>query len=156
MKLNIGPNGMLQIDNATIIWPNFSGRGDQFNREGDKNFNLLIDDEEIANAIVELGYNVKIKPAREEGDIPFMHMPVKVNFGKKGPNVYLVSGDRNIKLDEESIGMLDNIEIENVDLDIRPYDWASPDGKRSGRTAYLNGMEVTQKVDRFAARYQGE
>ena len=151
MNICFAPKGILQIDDARIIFKNFEGRGDKFNREGDRNFSLLIEDENTANALIKEGWNVKIKPGREEGDDPFMRLPVKVKFTDYGPNVYLVTGNRRNELDEESIGCLDNIEIESVDMDIRPYDW-EVNGK-TGRTAYLQSMEVVQRIDRFAARY---
>ena len=151
MNICFAPKGILQIDDARIIFKNFEGRGDKFNREGDRNFSLLIEDENTANALIKEGWNVKIKPGREEGDDPFMRLPVKVKFTDYGPNVYLVTGNRRNELDEESISCLDNIEIESVDMDIRPYDWEVK-GK-TGRTAYLQSMEVVQRIDRFAARY---
>lgn len=153
MNICFAPKGILQIDDARIIFKNFEGRGDKFNREGDRNFSLLIEDENTANAMIKEGWNVKIKPGREEGDDPFMRLPVKVKFTDYGPNVYLVTGNRRNELDEESIGCLDNIEIESVDMDIRPYDWEV--NGRTGRTAYLQSMEVVQRIDRFAARYTG-
>ena len=151
MNICFAPKGILQIDDARIIFKNFEGRGDKFNREGDRNFSLLIEDKNTANALIKEGWNVKIKPGREEGDDPFMRLPVKVKFTDYGPNVYLVTGNRRNELDEESIGCLDNIEIESVDMDIRPYDWEV--NGRTGRTAYLQSMEVVQRIDRFAARY---
>ena len=151
MNICFAPKGILQIDDARIIFKNFEGRGDKFNREGDRNFSLLIEDENTANALVKEGWNVKIKPGREEGDDPFMRLPVKVKFTDYGPNVYLVTGNHRNELDEESISCLDNIEIESVDMDIRPYDWEV--NGRTGRTAYLQSMEVVQRIDRFAARY---
>ena len=151
MNICFAPKGILQIDDARIIFKNFEGRGDKFNREGDRNFSLLIEDENTANALIKEGWNVKIKPGREEGDDPFMRLPVKVKFTDYGPNIYLVTGNRRNELDEESIGCLDNIEIESVDMDIRPYDWEV--NGRTGRTAYLQSMEVVQRIDRFAARY---
>ena len=153
MNICFAPKGILQIDDARIIFKNFEGRGDKFNREGDRNFSLLIEDENRANALIKEGWNVKIKPGREEGDDPFMRLPVKVKFTDYGPNVYLVTGNRRNELDEESISCLDNIEIESVDMDIRPYDWEV--NGRTGRTAYLQSMEVVQRIDRFAARYTG-
>mgnify|MGYP006397188767 FL=1 len=153
MNLTFAPRGILQIDDARIIYRNFAGAPSKFNREGDRNFSLLIEDENTANALIKEGWNVKIKPGREEGDDPFMRLPVKVKFTDYGPNVYLVTGNRRNELDEESIGCLDNIEIESVDMDIRPYDWEV--NGRTGRTAYLQSMEVVQRIDRFAARYSG-
>lgn len=151
MRITFVPRDILQIDDARIIYRNFAGRGDKYNREGDRNFAVVIPDEEMAAQLTDLGWNVKIKPPREDGDAPFMYLPVKVKFNDRGPNVYLKTGDRQNKLDEESIGLLDNIDIIGVDLDIRPYDWGpiGPDQKY-GRTAYLQSIRVVQDVDRFA------
>lgn len=151
MHVTFAPKDMLQIDDAKIIFRNFEGRGDKYNREGDRNFSILIEDPDTADDLAEKGWNVKIKPGRDEDEGPFMRLPVKVKFTDYGPNVYLVTGDRRNELDEESIGCLDNIDIESVDLDIRPYDWDV--NGRTGRTAYLQSMQVVQRIDRFAARY---
>ena len=148
MRMTYAPRDILQIDDARIIYRNFTGRGDKYNREGDRNFAVVIPEEEMANELTNLGWNVKIKPPREDGDTPFMFLPVKVKFNGRGPNVYLKTGRNKNRLDEESIGLLDDIDIVCVNLDIRPYDW-DVNGK-SGRTAYLQNIEVIQGVDRFA------
>ena len=152
MKITFAPRNILQIDDARITYRNFAGEASQFNRAGDRNFSVLIEDEQIANELRDHGWNVKIKQAREEGDTPFMHLPVKVKFNDRGPSVYLVSGSNRVKLDEETIGMLDNIDILGVDLDIRPFDW-EVNGK-AGRAAYLQSICVTQDIDRFAQRFE--
>ena len=149
MILTYAPRDILQIDDARIIYRNFAGRGDKYNREGDRNFAVVIPDEEMAKELTDRGWNVKIKPPREDGDTPFMFLPVKVKFNDRGPNVYLKTGNNQNRLDEESIGLIDNIDIIGVDLDIRPFDW-DVNGKQ-GRTAYLQSMRVSQDIDRFAA-----
>ena len=154
MELTFAPRGILQIDDARIAFRNFRGEGSKFNREGDRNFALIIPNEEMADALAKEGWNVKIKPPREEGDDPFIFLPVKVKFSDRGPQVYLVTGARRNRLDEETVGMLDDIDIRTVNLDIRPYDW-EVNGK-TGRTAYLQSIEVIQEIDRFAARYEEE
>ena len=153
MNITFAPRGILQIDDAHIIYRNFSGIGSKFNREGDRNFAVMIPDEDMAERLVNEGWNVKIKPPRDDQDSPFMYLPVKVKFNDYGPNVYLTSGKKTNKLDEDSVSCLDDIEIISVDMDIRPYDWGpiGPDQKY-GRTAYLQSIDVTQKIDRFAAR----
>ena len=83
-----------------------------------------------------------------------MHLPIKIKFNDRGPNVYLITNGVKNKLDEESVGLLDNVDIQSVDLDIRPYDW-DVQGK-TGRTAYLQSIAVVQEVDRLAARYAEE
>lgn len=154
MKITFAPRDILQIDEALIIYRNLSGRGDKYNREGDRNFAVLIPNEDIARELLDRGWNVKIKPPREEGDEPFIFLPVKVKFNDRGPNVYLRTGRVQNRLDEESICCLDNIDIASVDLDIRPFDW-DVNGK-TGRTAYLQSMRVTQNIDRFAERMAEE
>ena len=152
MEIRIMQNGRVQIDNARITHRNFTGEGSKFNREGDKNFSLIIDSAENADILVSEGWNVKIKQPREEGDDPFMYLPVKVKFNSRGPNVYLRSGQNDlVQLDEDMVKCLDDIDILSVDLDIRPYDWNM--GGNSGRTAYLDTMCVTQNIDRFASRF---
>ena len=152
MELVLAPRGILQINGAMITHRNFAGRGDQYNREGDRNFSLIIPTREMADRLVEEGWNVKMIDNRDDGSEPFMFLKVKVKFNDRGPTVYLRSGTSVNQLDEDSIGMLDDIMISNVDLDIRPYDWSLQTGA-TGRTAYLQGMDVEQKLDRFAARY---
>lgn len=154
MELTFAPREILQIDDAHIIYRNFSGEGSKYNREGDRNFAVIIPEQEMADALIERGWNVKIKPPREEGEEPFIYLPVKIKFNSRGPRVYLVSGSRKNQLDEETISLLDDIDIAGVDLDIRPYDW-DVNGKQ-GRTAYLQGMCVTQELDRFARRIDDE
>ena len=154
MNIEFAPRGILQIDDARIIFRNFSGAPSKFNREGDRNFALVIPDQDIADALIDEGWNVKIKPPREEGEDPFMYLPVKIKFNDRGPVCYLRSGKAMTKLNEDTIDCLDDIDILSVDLDIRPYDW-EVQGK-SGRTAYLQSICVTQKIDRFMERYGEE
>ena len=151
MNVTFAPKGILQIDDARIIYRNFEGRGDKYNREGDRNFAVVIPDEDIREDLKREGWNVKVKPPRDDQDAPFMYLPVKIKFNDRGPACYLVSGSRSNRLDEDSVGVIDDVDILSVNLDIRPYDW-DVNGK-SGRTAYLQSIEVIQKVDRFAAKY---
>lgn len=153
MHITYAPRNILQIDEIEgrdLIFKNFEGRGDKFNREGDRNFSLRLRDPDTADELAERGWNVKIKD-RDDEEGPFMRLPIKVKFSDYGPKIYLWTGDRRNELDEESISMLDQIEIESVNMDVRPYDWEV--NGRTGRTAYLQTIEVFQRVDRFEARY---
>ena len=157
MNLTITEKGLLQIDDARIVYRNFAGRGDKYNREGDRNFAVVIPDMEIAEALqndvnhLGAGWNVKIKPARDEEDEPFITLGVKVKFNDRGPAIYLKTGDNINRLNEDTVHILDDIDIRSVDLDIRPYD-DEINGKPF-RAAYLQSIHVVQEIDRFAARY---
>ena len=154
MNINIGPRGTLEIDNARIIFRNLEGRGGLYNREGDRNFALVVPDEDARDALIEQGYNVKTKAPRDEDEEPLMYLTIKVKPNGSGPRIYLVSGRSKRELPEESWGLIDQISIANVSLDIHAYDW-NVNGK-SGRSAYLAAMEVTQNIDRFAAAMEEE
>ena len=151
MKVDFKDN-VLQIEDARIIFRNFSGIGSKYNREGDRNFAVIIPNQEIADQLTSNGWNIKIKPPRDEGDTPFMYLPVKIKFNHRGPSVYVVAGEKVTRLNEDTISMLDEIDIRSVDMDLRPYDW-EVNGK-TGRSAYLQALNVIQNIDRFAARYQ--
>lgn len=151
MEITFAPRGILQIDDARIVYRNFSGAPSKFNREGDRNFAVVIETQEQADALIEEGWNVKIKAPRDEGEDPFIYLPVKIKFNDRGPFVYLRSGKAMRKLSEDTVDVLDNVDILSVSMDLRPYDW-EVNGK-SGRTAYLQSINVTQEVDRFADIY---
>ena len=160
MNLTFAPRNILQIDDARIIFRNFRGEGGRFNKEGDRNFAVVIPNQEMAESLLNdtnqygAGWNVKIKAPREEGDDPFIYLPVKVKFNNRGPVIYLESGSNRIKLSEDTVSMLDEIDILSVDMDIRPYD-DEINGKPF-RSAYLQSMLVRQEIDRFAARFAEE
>ena len=81
-------------------------------------------------------------------------MKVKVKFTGRGPRIYLVTGENHKELTEDTVGILDDINIASVRMDIRPYDDVV-NGKPF-RAAYLVSMEVVQDLDRFAAEYERE
>lgn len=150
---------ILQIDDARIIFRNFAGRGDKFNREGDRNFAVKIPNMEIAEQLQNdlnedgVGWNIKIRDAREEGEDPFIFMKVKVKFNDRGPAIYLQTGNNVNRLNEDTVHILDEIDIAEVNLDIRAFD--SEINGKPFRAAYLQSIHVVQDLsqDRFAARF---
>lgn len=154
MHVTFAPRGILQIDEAKLIFRNFAGAADKYNRQGDRNFAIVIPDKELADRMIEEGWNVRTRDPRDDREEPFRYLPVKIKFNDRGPAVYLTTNGVTNTLDEESVEALDNIDILSADLDIRPYDW-NVNGK-TGRTAYLQSIHVTQNVDRFAAKFADE
>lgn len=141
----------LSVENARIIFRNFAGKEGKFNPAGKRSFCLLLD-AETAERLEDQGWNVKTLAPRDPDDDPQPYIQVAVQFGNYPPNIYLISGGKKTKLDEDSVSILDYAEIENVDLIINPSRW-EVSGK-SGVKAYLKTLYVTIVENEFEKKYR--
>lgn len=151
------PNENLVIEDAQITYRNFSGAASQFNVEGARNFSVQIGSIEEAEALIELGWKVKIKNPREDGEdhqYPAT-MPVSLKYHPKvkPPRVVLIKRNGQLNLDEESVEHLDFMDIEKVDLILRPFHWQLKSGTE-GIKNMLVSIYVTIRQDALELKYE--
>ena len=140
------------MEGVRLIFRNFAGKEDQYNKAGDRNFAVVLDNP-VAEAMAADGWNIKwLKPREEdEGETETPYLPVSLRFDVFPPNVVLVTSGSRTTLDESTIEMLDFADIINVDLIVRPYEWLV-NGK-GGIKAYVKTMFVTIEEDALVKKY---
>ena len=156
MKLEIldsvkgsGDGLVLKVDDAHIVYADFSGARYPFS-DGKRRFFISIDDDDAITALTNAGYNINHKEDRTPSDT------LKVNFSFKGrgPNIYLVTNGVYTKITEDNVADLDNLRFTHADMDLHGWDYEF--AGKSGRTVYLNNLRLYQDVDRFAEEYYSQ
>jgi hypothetical protein len=144
------------VEDARLLFKNFSGAEGQMNAPGDRNFCVVLD-ESVVEPMIADGWNVKrLKPLENEGDdeeiqpgTPY----IKVKLGYKGrpPHIVMRTSRARTPLTQDTVEVLDWADIETVDLIAQSYHWSSNQGE--GISAYLKSMYVTVREDYLQRKY---
>jgi len=140
----------MTIRNAQLIYRNFSGRARQFNAKGLRNFNIVLNPTD-AEMLARDGWNIKWDDPKEEGDSPRARIKVWVRFDNYPPRIWLVTERGKTLLDEETVTLLDDVELSNVDLVL-----TASTGEMEGKPyvkAYLQKMFVTLDENDLEVKY---
>ena len=148
----------INFEGVSIMYPNFNGDPTPYNPNGGKRtFSIRINDLQTGQDLMDAGWNVKSVLNHDEGDeIAFFTLPVEVkyneNYRRLNPTVYQVTSHNKVKLDQDTVGILDNVDIREADLIVRAYEWEV--GDRSGIKAYLQTGYFVIEEDQFARKYE--
>lgn len=142
------------MEGVRIIFRNFEGKEGPYNKEGDRNFAVLLD-EKTAQMMAEDGWNVKwLKPREDiadEGEEDQPYLPVSLRYDVFPPHVVMVTSRNRTILNEDQVEVLDYADIVNVDLIVRPYTWTV--NQKTGIKAYVKTMFVTIEEDQLVKKY---
>lgn len=146
-------NARITLENVRVLpggFRNFAGRGDQYNRDGDRNFHIGLSEEQ-AQALLADGLNVKVREARDEGGEDTYILKVAVSWKVKAPRIYTVAGNKQTALSEDLVAILDDTFITYADVVIEASEW-EVNGK-TGVKAYLSKAYFTIEQDDLDLKY---
>lgn len=158
-----GRHGELVIDHADIFWTNFRGEekvakstGKIVNMKGQRNFNVYIYDNDLAEELIDTGWNVRILPPRNEGDEVMYALSVELKWKDRNgdylnegllPLVHLEGTNGETDLTEDTVGILDRTDLSDTGVVIRPHHYDGADGHKI--KAYLaEGWFVVEENNR--------
>lgn len=134
----------LILEDVVIAFRNFEGKEDTYNRAGDRNFAILLDDERAAQMERD-GWNVKRLKPRDDEEVGTPYIQVAVSYKNRPPKIGMVTSKGLTYLGEEEVEMLDWVDIETADVTLNPYEWAV-NGK-TGVKAYLQTLFLKIEED---------
>ena len=143
------------IEGARILFRDFSGERNKYNN--DRTFCVVLEPD-LADAMFKDGWPVKwLEPRNDEEDrTPYIRVKVQFSkrekFEKQAPQIVLISNGVKKEISEENVNILDWVNIENADLQIRPYNY-DVNGK-TGIKAYLNSLWITIREDSLETKYK--
>jgi len=143
--------GTITIEDARIIFKNFEGRESQYNRAGSKNFCVVLD-EDMAGQLIRDGWTgVRQLKERPDGTAGDWVMQVTVSYKNKPARVIMITSKGRTELDEDTVDLLDDLDIKMADMIISPYNW-NVRGE-TGVSAYLRKAFITIEEDALDLKY---
>lgn len=143
-------DGTLVMEDARVVFRNFAGAEGMYNREGDRNFCVLLE-EDLAADMLQDGWNIKRLKPRDDNPVGTAYIQVSVGFKGRPPRMVMITSKGRVDLGEDECVLLDWADILKVDLIIRPYHW-NVNG-RTGVKAYLKSIFVIINEDYLELKY---
>lgn len=139
------------IEHAHTFFRNFEGRGGEYNREGDRNFRVRIDDPDLAQKLIEDGWNIRVDPPRDPDGEPRYSLKVAVSYKFREPDIRMISNKSIRHLTADTVKDLDRARIEDCGVNISPSFWEI-NGKK-GIKAYLESAYFKLEANPFEDIY---
>lgn len=180
-KFELLINGNLNVERAAMIYKNFTGKPTRVNPAGGKRTFALALNQEFAEKLDSLGWNVKVKEVRDqvvegemtrtvgfqdymanyrtEFDHALFYTEIVVNeHSEYPPKIYKVSefnGEKTMAIvPPEQWYRMDESELMNVDVSIHPYQHGRSLANPDAKKGYLKSMyAMAVPVNDFGGKY---
>ena len=174
-KYNV-PN--VVFENCNIDFSNFAGEGSKYNKAGERDFTLSINDEASATELRDQGWSMQAvtnnpqEMARLEAsgwrnvklneyvDETKFRLKVKISFNPPSPRIApskitTYSGRVVTEISEEAAGMLDGMigRFQQVDVEVRPRWWLDDATNEWNIKAYLHDMRIVLQTSKLDEKY---
>lgn len=140
----------ITLENARILFRNFSGKEGPYNREGDRNFCVLLEPD-LAEQLEIDEWNVKTLRSKDEDEPDQAYLQVAIGYKARPPTVVMIGSRGRTALGQDEIEILDWVDIKYSDMIVRPYAWTV--GNKTGIKAYLKSIYVVIDEDDLAIKY---
>lgn len=146
----------LVIEDAVLRFHNFAGAQTDFNMKGNRNIDVILPNNEMAVAMGEKGWNVKIRRPVDPEDDPYYTLNVKINMDSRWPpKIVQVNKNQHIQYDAEMLNGLDDVAMDDIGIVINGSEW---ENERFGHgiKAYLDQLYFRVKPSVFGHKYDVE
>lgn len=148
-------NEKITMRNVVVRFPNFDGAASGYNPAGNRNFNILLTEDE-ASELREKGFYVKSK-IRDDGMV-LETLKINVSYrGYSAPKIIVICRGEQIEYTEDDdLSKIDGLyktgSVIKTDLRFSPY--RNKDRTDNyGYSAYLDSIYITIEDDPLAAEY---
>lgn len=140
------------IEGTRLMFRNFAGAKTQYNREGDRNFHVVIDAETAAKMDKD-DWFIKVNAPKNEGDDTIY--TIKVRIGEKDePPVYVIGENKKpIRLHKAQFKRIDRLNIINVDVVFHQANGTFEYQGREYHSAYLDKIYINILEDDLDKKY---
>lgn len=139
------------LEDVRLVFRNFAGEEKQYNKQGDRNFCVLLDSD-TASYMMSEGWNVKFLKPKDEGEEPQAYIKVAVSYKNRPPKLVMITSRGLTYLGQDEAELLDHVDIETADVTLNPYEWDVNGGQ--GVKAYAVSVYVKIVEDYLELKWQ--
>jgi hypothetical protein len=149
----VEPSKQFMVEGAELIYKNFRGEPGPYNKDGDRNFCVILEDN-VAEEMARDGWAVKFPEPGDEESTKRPFIKVKVAYKFRPPQITIITSRARTKIGQDEVAMMDWADTKNIDLIAQAYNWTV--GGKSGITAYLQTMFVIMNENALELKYASD